>query len=692
MRAQARVCSALRPIREQAPSWRFVAAGVLLSVVLAAAYLPLRHNGFVNFDDDRLILDNPALRDLSPGGLGSILDLQLFTPHYKPLVNLSWAAELRLFGPDPAAFHRHNLLLHLLNALLIMGLVCGLAPAGASRNGRLAAAAAVAAIWALHPMKVESVAWAAERKDLLYAAFYLGAMLSYLRFVDRHRRRWLALSAALALGAALSKSTAITLLPALLLIDLARRRRPAAALGGEKLPHLAVSLLALYLYGLLPGPGGAGGSLALLAGAEPIARLGAAAHRHLAFAGRWLAPTDLAVLYSVPDFLARPGWYRLAAYAAAHLALLAGLAWTVRRSRRIAAAALFYSLTLLPVLVAPVSITNYLSDRYTYLPSLGLASLAVLAAAELQRRRPATGKVLAAAAVLAVAGLGLLTFRQVAVWHDSRRLWDHVLRVQPAHPYAHNNRGVAALDRGDLESALADFDHALAARPAYPEALANRGDLLRRLGRPAEALSDLDRAVALQPGNGAIYRTRGLARLALGRIGEAIADYDRAVALDPADAEALYQRSQARSQTGDLEGARADVDRVLAVRPQSTGDAFLLRALLRARLGDLDGALADTTHALELDPANAVASNNRGYLRLRLDDPSGALADLERALALRPDYPLAQRNRGDALAALGRQVEACGAWRLAATGGAPAAGSRLANCPTTAPTFAPGPG
>jgi hypothetical protein len=376
----------LAPLRDRATVWRFVSATALVMVALAAAYMPLRHNGFVNFDDDRLILDNPALRDLSPGSLGNILELQLFTPHYKPLVNLSWAIDLRLFGPDPRAFHRHNLMLHAVNAMLVLGLAALLAPAERAWSERLAWATVLAAIWALHPMKVESVAWAVERKDVLFAAFYLGAMLAYLRRIDRGRRRWLVLSALLALAAVLSKSTALTLPLALILIDLVRRRRLRPALGADKLPHLAVVALALYLYGLLPGPGDAGTSLGLLAAGDPLTRLVAAGHRHLAFAAHWLAPYDLAILYPVPDFLYRPGWLRAAAQALAHLALFALLAATIRHAPRIAAALLFYSLTLLPTLVAPVSKTNYLSDRYTYLPSLGLATLLLIAAAALRRR------------------------------------------------------------------------------------------------------------------------------------------------------------------------------------------------------------------------------------------------------------------------------------------------------------------
>jgi tetratricopeptide (TPR) repeat protein len=659
--------------------WRLAVTGALLAVV-TAAYLPLRSASFVNFDDDRLILDNAALRDPSPAGLRDIASRQLFTPHYKPLVYLSWAAELRAFGPDPRAFHRHNLMLHLLNTILVLRLVSLLAAGKLSWRGRIAWAAAVAALWALHPMKVESVAWAAERKDVLFAAFYLGALLSYLHYVDHRRRRWLAVSALLALAGALSKSTAITLPLTLFIVDLIRRRSWNRGLLVEKLPHFAVAAAALYLYGLVPGPGDAGTGLALIASSDPWHRLAAAGHRHLAFAAHWLMPVNLSVLYPVPESLRQLHWSRLVFYATTHMGLLAGLMAARRRDSPAAAALLFYSLTLLPTLVAPISTTNYLSDRYTYLPSLGLAVLAALAGTALWRRWPRFGPALVASTTVALAMLAVLTYRQVAVWRSSERLWNHVLTVQPPHPFAYNNRGVARLARGDADGALADFDRALAASSRYPAALANRADLLRRRGRPQAALRDLDLAVALQPLDGRLHRLRGLSKVELGLLAAGLADYDQALELDPADTEARYLRAQARRRAGDLTGARDDIDRVLQA-PDPTADLHILRALIRARQGNLPGALADTTRALDLDPASAVAFNNRGFLRLRLGNPQGALADLDRALALRPRYPLAERNRGDALAALGHQAAACSAWRLAADAGIVTARDRLAACP-----------
>lgn len=671
----------MTPTDDSPAAWRLATAGALLALMVVAAYLPLGHNEFVNFDDDSLILGNAALDDLSPARLGDILRLQLFTPHYKPLVNLSWAAELRLFGPDPWIFHRHNLLLHLVNALLVLALVARLAPLEPSSRERWAAALAVAAIWALHPMKVESVAWATERKDVLFAALYLAALLAHLRWLDRRRPFWLGLGSLLALAAMLSKAAAITLLPALFLLDLARGRHPRLALLTEKLPYLAATMLALYLYGLLPGPGAAGAGLALLAGGEPADRLAQAAHRHLAFAGRWLAPVDLAVLYPVPDFLLRPGWARLAGYALAHLAVAAALARALRRAPRAAAAGIFFSLTLLPSLAAPISTTNYLSDRYLYLPSLGLSALVVLAATTAWRRRAAAQPALLAAAILLCLLLATLSFRQVRVWRDSETLWSHVLAVQPPHPYAYNNRGAARRDRGNDRAALADFSRALELKPDYAAALANRAGVLRRRGRSAEALTHLDQALALTPLDGRLYRARGLVHARLGRLEEALTDYDRAIELDPTDAAALYQRSAARHRTGDLAGARADIERALAALSRPTAAAHLLQATIQASQGDLEAALADADRALELDPANPVAYNNRGFLRLRLGDPAAALVDLDRALSLRPGYPLALRSRGDALSALGRSTEACAAWRQSARGGAPAVASRLARCP-----------
>ena len=672
-------------------AWRFAAAGALLALLVGLAYLPLRHNEFVNFDDDRLILDNPILRDLSLESSGPIFERQLFTPHYKPLVYLSWAVELRLYGPDPRVFHRHNLLLHLLNTLLVLGLVARLCPQEMTSGTRIAWATAVAALWALHPMKVESVAWAAERKDVLFAAFYLGAISSYLSWVDGRRWRWLALSVLLAIGGVLSKSMAITLPAALVVIDAVRARRWRLGLLADKLPHLIVAATAVGLYGLRWGAGGIGYGVGL-AGSDAVApwdRLFAAVYRHPAFAAHWLVPTDLAVIYPIPAWFVRAHWPHFAALVAAHLALLACLPALWRRSRRAVAALLFYTLTLLPVLLAPVSTTNFLSDRYTYLPSLGLSALLVMGAAAATRRLPRCHLALAAAGVMLLTLLAGLTWRQVGVWRDSETLWDRNLAVRPPHAFAHNNRGAARLARGDQEGALADFERAVALRPEYAEARANRAEMRRRTGLLNQALSDIRIAAARQPMNAAFHRIEGSVLADLERLEEAVTSYTLALEQDPSDLEARYLRAQAHRRNGDLGAARADIDAVLHARP-ATADHLLLRALIRARQGDLRGALVDTTRVLELDPANAVALNNRAFLRLRLDQPALALADLDRALALRPGYGLALRSRGDALAALDRRAEACAAWRRAARAGTPATAERLAACPTS-PTPAPAP-
>lgn len=513
-----------------------VGAAVLLVIAVLATFWPCLGNEFTTWDDDVYVTANPLIADRSPAGLRAIFTA-VPLGNYHPLTLLSFAAEHRLFGLSPRGFHATNFALHAAVALLALRLLTLL-------TGSLPAALAGALFFALHPMRVESVAWVADRKDLLAAFFSLGSLLAFLRFRDTGRRRDQALSGALFAAALLSKSTAVALVPVYLLLDHARGRRLDGGSFAGAAPHLAlaaaVSLVAFrarasYQDVLLETHVAWGAKAAL------------GAYR---FVWYWLArqvfPDGVALLnpfYTradgvLPSVEILPGAAWLAGTVLA-LGLLAAALVLLRRNRTLLLGALFFAAGLLPALAA-VNI-GYRADRFAYLPSVGIAFLVAAAVRWVLGSPRLAGP--ARAALLAAAGCVLLGFAWLAraqceVWRDDTTLWADAVRTYPRVATFHSNLGIAWAERGDPARARAHYDAALALDPDDAKAALNRGNLAVERWDFAAALRDYDRAVAAAPRMALAYNNRAVALWRMGRRAEAIADLERALRIDPGFAEA----------------------------------------------------------------------------------------------------------------------------------------------------------
>ena len=249
---------------------------LLLAIVgvCALVYSPIWDHEFVNFDDDLFIYENEAIRTLEWPAIARLFQLQILTPFYKPLVYLSWALEHHFFGLDPRAFHLDNLLLHLANVALVYQLLWLLSASARRFPGATAWGVFLAtAMFALHPMRVESVAWATERKDVLFGLFFLSSLITYCHYVIRRRTVFLAASCLLFLFGTLSKAAIVSLPLTLFLIDCLLERRDWRRLLLDKVPYAAILLCALGLYGFLfrappPAPLESGGGL-IMVSADP---------------------------------------------------------------------------------------------------------------------------------------------------------------------------------------------------------------------------------------------------------------------------------------------------------------------------------------------------------------------------------------------------------------------------------------
>jgi tetratricopeptide (TPR) repeat protein len=521
---------------------------VLVGLLAAALYLPTLNNGFVNWDDDRLLLDNPAVaRDDGLAIIWSRPELPEGFPNY-PLTFTTYWVEHRLWGFTPAGYHAVNLLLHALATALVCLFVRALG-AGAWVAGL------TAALFATHPIQVESVAWVAERKNVLAAVWYLAAALAFLRHRRTGSEAAYALSLLCCAAALLSKTATITLPFSLLLADRVLRGRwdPAA------LVRLAPMLLL----------GAAAALVTVNAEAEPPAiplleRPLVAASALWFYARQLLAPSALLPVY--PRWGVDPSvllwWLPLLGASVVAILLL------LRRPPGLTHwGAGHFAVTLLPVLgLVPYGFTEYsfVADRHVYLASIGVFLIAALGLDWLRQRQALSATALAIALVVL---LGVRSVRQIAVWRDGESLWLYELLHAPDSWLARNNLAMALINQQRLDEAAPFLEEALAIRPNYVEAHNNLALIRYRQGDFAGAEQQSRAAVALKPYDAGLTKNLALTLIALGRKDEAERELRHALRDSPDAAEVRYVLADLLLQQGRTEDAVRELQAAVASRP-----------------------------------------------------------------------------------------------------------------------------
>jgi tetratricopeptide (TPR) repeat protein len=514
------------------------AAGLLAAV--AALYAPALGFEFLAYDDTVYVSRNPHL---AAGWTAEGVRWAFTNAHagnWHPLTWLSHLLDVAWFGLEPAGHHATNVALHALNA----GLVFGVLHALTGQRGR---SFAVAALFALHPLQLESVAWVAERKNLLSTSFGLLALLAYAGYARRGgAARMLAVAAWLA-ASLMAKAMLVTLPFLLLLLDVWPLRRAAGARRRvlEKLPLFALSAVVSAIVYVSQSSAGAMEPAAHLPLLWRIAWLPIAYVGYLAHA---LWPVGLAVLYPHP--LIAEGATLPGARVALALALLLGLsALAVWRHRRGQPAAWIGWLWFLGTLVPVSGIVQVgwqgLADRYAYVPLIGLLVAGVWSAADaLERALPPARRVPAAAlaSALVCALLALAARAQLGYWERSHTLFERAIAVTGPNPVMHNELGVLLAGERSFGPARAHFEKAIGLAPRWGAPYLNLGSLLRTLGLPAQALPHLERAVALAPDGIPARVALANVLLDLGRRDEARSQLEQALALDPFDPRARLLR------------------------------------------------------------------------------------------------------------------------------------------------------
>src|SRR5437867_212890 len=573
--------------RTPAKGWGSWLVPALIAVVTFATFLPALHNQFVNWDDDKNFLENPHYR-----GLGWTQLTWMWTTHmghYIPLTWMTFGLDYLLWGMNPRGYHLTNLPLHAANAVVFFfvarRILTRALPSPSERGHALTVSAGVAALlFALHPLRAESVAWATERRDVLLGLFYLLTILAYLRACERGEqgRGWYWGAVGLFACALLSKSMAVSLPAVLLILDVYPLRRLGGRMGWWSEPARRVYLEKIPFV-LLGGGASAIAFIALfqihntesLADLTVLGRLAISAYGLCFYLWKMIVPVNLSPLYELPRTVSSWATPFLVSYGAV-VALTALAVACHRRVPGLSAAGLAYVVILLPVLGIFHNGPQIAADRYAYLAGLGWAILAGASLLSGWRRRPFLSTGLAACVLV---GLGVLTWNQVQVWRDSERLWTQALTVDPKSSIAHYNWGVVLAQQGKLADAVSHYQRALEIRPDFAEPLNNWGDALARQGRLAEASEHFQRALRIRPDFAEAHYNWGAALAQQGQLAEAVEHYRQALRIKPDYVGAYDNLGVALLQQGKLAEAMEHFQRAPDINPHDAARFDLLNAL-----------------------------------------------------------------------------------------------------------------
>jgi Tfp pilus assembly protein PilF len=581
----------------------------LLAVALFAVTLALTWRigsfEFLNYDDDTYVTANPAvLEGLSPDGLRWALTSG-HGANWHPVTWLSHQLDVTLFGLDAGAHHRTNAVLHALAAVLCFLTLHSL-------TASTARSLLVAALFALHPLRAESVAWVSERKDLLAGVFALATLLAYAAWTRRGGRARLGLCLVLlALGLA-SKPMGVTLPFLFLVLDAWPLGRTATTswrrLILEKLPFLVLVAVSSVVTFLVQRAAGAVSTLEVI----PFgARLANALRATTIYALETVWPHDIAAFHPHPALLpgASSPWDATALAAGLGLLAVAALALRLRqRLPALAAGLAWFAGMLVPVIgLVQVGVQGW-AARYSYLPSIGLLIALVWTVAAVT---PARARPLAiAASALAVLVLARAYVRQLDTWRDSRTVFSHALAVTESNELAHTNLAQTLEEAGDLEGAARHYQAALELRPHLAPVHVSLGRVLRLLGRPRDARQALQEALRLDGDSVAAHAELGWLSYEQGEDEAALEHLRRAVALAPDEARLVNNLAWALatgSSAAHAAEALALADRLCAASSGTQAGFLETRAAALARLGRFDEAVAVQRRALALVPASAQA-------------------------------------------------------------------------------------
>jgi protein O-mannosyl-transferase len=684
---------------------------LLLALCTFVVFLPVAWQGFVNYDDSDYVTENPHVL----GGLNWANVVWAFTTghasNWHPLTWLSHMLDCQLFGSNAGPQHLVSVGFHVANTMLLFLLL-------RRTTGALWRSALVAALFALHPLHVESVAWASERKDVLSAFFFLLTIGAYVSYVERHGASnggggrtdveekpegrgpkperslkskvqslkssdrgaaprsdnlhaasrftrppapvlYLAALVLFALGL-MSKPMLVTLPFVLLLLDCWPLRRFELSTLNSQLSTISRLVAEKAPFFLLAAASSVVTFIVQRKGGAVStslsvgARIANALVSYIRYIGKTFWPVDLSILYPHPGRW--PTWQVIAS-AVLLLAIFTVVLWLARKRPYLVVGWLWFCGMLVPTVgLVQVGIQS-MADRYTYLPLIGLFIMLAWGASELIPDRPWRARALGIGGVLLLAASALLTERQVQFWRDSEALFDHAVKVTRDNYLAYNNLGFYLSGKGRTVEAMENYRQALKINPAYEDALNNLGYALAAQKKFAEAIPFYDAALRVRPMHAEVHNNLGNALSETGQIDDAIQHYLIVLTQKPDHADAHNNLGIALAMKGKLDEAIPHFRAAIQFKPSYASAHSNLGNALAAQ-HKLDAAINEYKEALRLKPDDAQAQNNLGNALTEHGAVEEAIGHYREALRLNADNPEAQFNLAQALLRQNKREEA----------------------------------
>ena len=631
--------------------WTVAGICIFLAAIIWAVFGQTLGYEFVNYDDDKYVYENPVVqKGLTWEGFRWALTYGQIG-HWHPLTWLSHMLDCQLYGLQAGGHHLTNILLHTATAILFFLLLRRM-------TGFLWRSAFVAAVFAIHPLRAESVAWVAERKDVLSAFFFMLTLGAYVRYVRRPPSmiRYGTVALCFALGL-LSKNMLVTMPFVLLLLDYWPLNRLSNftpqvwfRLAAEKIPLFILMVGSCVATALVPEKH---------TGQLPFGlRMENAVMSYVTYLWQMIQPSGLACLY--PNPVNYPPLWQVAG-AMALLLAMSGAAWAFRRTHPwLVVGWLWYLGMMIPV-IGIVQISYYAhADRYTYLPQIGLYLMLTWAAADLcagwRHRREALGGLF----TIILVALIFCARTQTAYWRNSELLWTHTLACTSDNAVAHADLGNFLSQKGRADEAMVQYQKALAIQPDDVLARNNLGLILCQKGRMDEAIAQFQKALTVLPNGDGALATRnnlGKAFLAKGQEQDALDQFQKVLESDPREPMANCNLGIVLFQKGRVDEAIGCFQKALAAEP----DFVLARDNLGTALlqkGQEPEALAQFQMALEKDPNDPTAHYNLGIFLFQTGQTDEAIAHFRKALETQPDFAKAHNNLGVALLQKGLVDEA----------------------------------
>ncbi|MEM9919310.1 MAG: tetratricopeptide repeat protein [Bacteroidota bacterium] len=599
---------------------QLIKLAILLGVTLLAFYGSLS-NQFVNWDDDVNILDNENIAILDWAHIKAIFSNHVIGG-YNPLTILTFAIEKHFFGLDPFVFHLNNLLLHLVCVYFVYRILLLL---------KLSPMAALfgALLFGIHPMRVESVSWATERKDVLFGAFYLAATYTYILWLkarEQEKVRLFAITLLLFTLSLLSKIQAVAFPMTLLAIDYYLRRPLSWKLVKEKIPYFGLSL-AVGIIGIM-----------ILAGANTISaedptqynifqRLLIGAYSFCVYVIKCIYPYEMLPLYPYPQSLDWP-------FYVAPLGVVAVLVWVYQAFRKEQRAIVFgwavFAFNVFFVLQILAAGQGFKADRFTYIPYLGLFFMMAWGLEQLMKKRPDYK-------LLALGGTGLyllvftyMTHQQNKIWENGATLWTHVIENGSRTALPWGNRANYYRSQKNYQQSIIDYQEAIKLAPQKAGPYNSLGKTYFDMGNKEQALQEYDKALEREQNEVEFWVNRGAAHASLGDFNKALADLNEAEKIDP-DFKNLYlNRSLIYTQSGQFQLALKDHNKYLELDPYHAAIHYE-RAIVKRRLGDDTNALSDLNRAIQLDQSMGLFYYERAKILSIQGDKAGAQRDVRSA-------------------------------------------------------------